>query len=91
MEKIRAARIEVVATVPGRDELQWLDVTIRRPTAVAYVEEAAKLGGFAPRERRICEQKRKWPGHGETDQLRTGWKTRPADDEYSRRADDEVG
>ena len=29
MEKIRLARIDVVATIPVSNELQWLDVTIR--------------------------------------------------------------
>ena len=35
------------ATVQGRDELQWLDVTTGRPTAVSNAEGAARLGGFA--------------------------------------------
>ena len=47
--KRRVARIDVVATVLGRDEL--LDVTMRRPTAVANVEGAARLGGFAATQR----------------------------------------
>ena len=37
-----------VATIPGSDELQWLDVTITRPTAAVNVEGGAKKnGGFA--------------------------------------------
>ena len=44
-DKIRVARIDVVATVLERDELQWLDLTIRRPTVVANVEGAARFGG----------------------------------------------
>ena len=46
-DKYRVARIDVVATIPGSDELQWLDVTTRRPTAAANVEGGAKNGGFA--------------------------------------------
>ena len=46
-DKIRVARIGVVATIPGRDELQWPDVTIRRPTAVANFGRAARVGGFS--------------------------------------------
>ena len=30
------------------------------------------------RTRKIWEQERNWPGHGETDHLRIGWETRPA-------------
>ena len=36
--KIRVARIDAVATIPGSNELQWLDVTIRRPTALTNME-----------------------------------------------------
>ena len=46
-DKIRVPRIDVVVTVPRKDGLQWLDVTIRRPTAVANVEGATRLGGSA--------------------------------------------
>ena len=46
-DKIRTARIDVVATIPGSNELQWLDITIRRPTAQTNVEEAAMKGGHA--------------------------------------------
>ena len=42
MEKIKVGRSDVVATVPGRDELH---VTIR-PAAVANAEGGARLGGF---------------------------------------------
>ena len=59
-DEYRVARIDVVATIPGRDELQWLEVTIRRPTAVAHVEGAARFGGFSAtrreRKREILEQ-----------------------------------
>ena len=78
------ARIDVVATVPGVDELQWLDMTIRRPTAVANVEGAARFGGFAATEEetdkkeKIWEQKRDWPGHGEAGELRVGRKVTSA-------------
>ena len=41
-------------------------------------------------KRKIRARERKWPGHGETDQLRTGWEVRPADAKYSPRVDDEV-
>ena len=47
MEKIRVARIVVVATIPGSNELQWLDVTIRRPTALTNMEGSARMGGHA--------------------------------------------
>ena len=46
VDKIRVARIDVVATTLGRDELQWLDVPIRTPTAVANLEGAARFVGF---------------------------------------------
>ena len=46
-DKIKTARIDVVATIPGSNELQWLDVTIRRPTAQTNVAEAAMTGGHA--------------------------------------------
>ena len=47
IERIRTARIDVVATIPGSNELQWLDITIRRPTAQTNVTEAAKTTGHA--------------------------------------------
>ena len=47
MEKIRVARIDVVATIPGSNELQWLDVTIRRPTALTNMEGSSRTGGHA--------------------------------------------
>ena len=43
-DEYRVARIDVVATIPGSDELQWLDVTIGRPTAAAIVEGGARNG-----------------------------------------------
>ena len=46
-DKIKTARIDVVATIPGSHELQWMDVTIRRPTAQTNVAEAAETGGHA--------------------------------------------
>ena len=39
--------IDVVATIPGSNELQWLDITIRRPTAQTNVTESAKTAGHA--------------------------------------------
>ena len=47
MEKIRVARIDAVATIPGSNELQWQDVTIRRPTALTNMEGSARMGGHA--------------------------------------------
>ena len=41
------ARIDVVATIPGSNELQWLEVTIRRPTALTNMEGSARMGGHA--------------------------------------------
>ena len=49
-EKIRVARIDLVATIPGSNELQRLDVTIRRPTALTNMEGAARMGGHAARQ-----------------------------------------
>ena len=46
-EKIRVARIDAVATIPGSNELQWLDVAIRRPTALTNMEGSARMGGHA--------------------------------------------
>ena len=47
MEKIRVARTDFVATIPGSNELQWLDVTIRWPTALTNMEGSARAGGHA--------------------------------------------
>ena len=47
VERIRTARIDVVATIPGSNELQWLDITIRRPTAQTNVTESARTAGHA--------------------------------------------
>ena len=47
MEKIGVARIDAVATIPGSNKLHWLDVTIRRPTALTNMEESARTGGPA--------------------------------------------
>ena len=47
IERIRTARIDVVATIPGSNERQWLDITIRRPTAQTNVTKAAKTAGHA--------------------------------------------
>ena len=46
-ERIRTARIDLVATIPGLNELQWLDITIRRPTAQTNVAGAAMMAGHA--------------------------------------------
>ena len=43
--RFRTAQLDVVVTVPGRDELEWLDATARRSTAVNNVR--ASSGGFA--------------------------------------------
>ena len=72
-DKIKTAWIDVVATIPGSNELQWLDVTIRRPTAQTNVEEAAMTGGHAAwmgekeKTKKVRKQERSRPGHGETD------------------------
>ena len=47
MEKIRVARIDTVPTIPGSNELPWLDVTIRRPTALTNMKGSARTGGHA--------------------------------------------
>ena len=44
MEKIRLVRIDVVATTPDSNELQWLDVTSRRPSALTNMEWIGKNG-----------------------------------------------
>ena len=41
------AKIDVVAKLPGRDELRWRDIAIRRPTAATNVQGAAHHGGCA--------------------------------------------
>ena len=41
------ASIDVGATLPGRDELRWRDIAIRRPTAATNVQGAAHHGGCA--------------------------------------------
>ena len=46
-DRFRVARIDVVAAILGRDELQWVDVTKITPAAIANVEGAARFGGFA--------------------------------------------
>ena len=46
-ERIKTARIDLVVTVPGLNELQWLDITIRRPTAQTNVVGAAERAGHA--------------------------------------------
>ena len=58
----RVPGIDVVATIPRRDELQWLDVTFRRPTAVSNVEFAANFGGFSALqgEERKTRKYRNW-------------------------------
>ena len=45
--KIRVVRIDVVATIAGSNELQLLDIKIRRPTALTKMEGAARAGGHA--------------------------------------------
>ena len=57
-DKIRVARIDVVATVLGRDELEWLDMAIRRPTAVpnALRERQDSAASSPPRERKKHER-----------------------------------
>ena len=88
-DKIRVAGCHVVDTVRGRDELQWLDVTIRRPAAVANVEGAARFGGFAAiqgeKEKTRKYGNRNEIGHSEADQVRVGREARTS------RADDETG
>ena len=49
MEKNRVARIDVVATIPGSNELKYLDVTIRRPTALTNMEGSARMGNVRKR------------------------------------------
>ena len=47
IEKDRVARVDVVATIPGSNELPWLDVTIRSLTDLTNMEGAARTGGHA--------------------------------------------
>ena len=81
-DEYRVMRIDVVATIPGGDELQCLDVTIRRPTAIANVEGAARFFVVSlPSRAREREKERDRPRHGEADQLRTGERRPRAADE----------
>ena len=73
-DEYRVMRIDVVATIPGGDELQCLDVTIRKPMAIANVEGA-------PSRAREREKERDQPRLGEADQLRTGERRPRAADE----------
>ena len=50
-------------TIPGRDELQWLD--IRRPTAAANVEGVATSGGFSA----LLGEKEKTTKYGNRDEI----------------------
>ena len=89
-DKYRVGRIDVVATILGKDELQWLDITIKRPTAATKRQRMVDSLPFRTREReneQVWEQERDRPGHGEADQLRTGWKTMAADDNFAPRVD----
>ena len=58
------ARIDVVPTIPGRDELQWMDI-IRRPTAAANVEGVATSGGFSA----LLGEKEKTTKYGNRDEI----------------------
>ena len=51
-------------TIPGRDELQWLDI-IRRPTAAANVEGVATFGGFSS----LLGEKEKTTKYGNRDEI----------------------
>ena len=64
-EKITVARIDLVATIPGSNELQWLDVTIRRPTALTNMEGAARMGGHAATQ----GEKEKTKKYGNRDEI----------------------
>ena len=72
-ERIRTARIDLVATIPGLNELQWLDITIRRPTAQTNVAGAAVRAGTRSFDGRDRKNKKVWkqiggrPRYGETD------------------------
>ena len=50
-DEIRVARIDVVVTIPGKGDWQWLDATMRRPTAVSNVEGAGRFGGSSAIQR----------------------------------------
>ena len=81
---------------PGRDELQWLDITIRRSTVVVNVDSVNIRWLLCPTRReieneKIRDQERDRSGHGEADQLRTGRQTRVADDNCAPRIDKETG
>ena len=47
LDRFKRAQIDVVATVPGEDELTWTDVTIRRSTAVKIARAASCEPGTA--------------------------------------------
>ena len=64
-EKIIVARIDVVATIPGSNELQRLDVTIRRPTALTNMEGSARLGGHPATQGRREKTKRTYGNKNE--------------------------
>ena len=63
-DKMRVARIDVVAPVPDRDGLQWLDVTVRRPKVVANDE-----GGKLRRLRRHPGRERKKRTYGNRNEI----------------------
>ena len=73
IDGIKTARIDVVATIPGSNEIQWLDVTIRRPTALTNVMEAATTAGHAAmmgekeKNKKVWEQSGGRPRYCETD------------------------
>ena len=75
VDSVRVVRIGVVVTVFGRDEVQQLDVAIRRPTALANVEGSAGSGGLAAHPGRQGKNENAWAergsrtGHGAADQL----------------------
>ena len=76
MDKIRVARIYAVAKIPVSNELQWLDVTIRRPTALANMEGLARKRGHAATQGERVKTM-KYGNRNEVDcqadQHRTGW------------------
>ena len=88
MEKTRVTRIDVVATVPGSNELRWLDVTIRRPTALTNVEGRQEWEDMLPHKGNVRKRKVR---HGEADQLRIGRETGYADNQCATELDDETG
>ena len=96
-EKIRVARIDAVATIPGSNELQWLDVTIRRPTAQTNMEGSARVGGHAATQggtrdnEEVREHKGDRPGYSQADQHRTGRENGSPDSRCASKLDDETG